>query len=165
MSWATVGRLWTRQIMSPRLMSRSSARRIVTDIGGNASSTGPSAVSIAAIVDVNPDGSTMTSSPALNMPLGDLARVPAVVVVLVVARPDHVLHREPAVDEVAVGADVHLLEVVQQRRALVPRHVVGALDDVVALQRRDRDEREVVDVELRRELAELVLDLLEPPSS
>ena len=81
----------------------------------------------------------------------DLAGVPAVVVVLVVARPDHVLHREAAVDQVAVGGDVHLFEVVQQARALVPRHVRGAVDDVVAVQRRHRDEREVVDVELGRE--------------
>ena len=91
----------------------------------------------------------------------DLARVAAVVVVPVVARPDHVLHGEPAVDEVAVGADVHLFEVVQQARAFVPGHVVGAVDDVVALQRRHRDEREVVHVELGREVAELVLDALE----
>ena len=40
----------------------------MTDIGGNASSTGPSAVSIDAIVEVKPDGSTTTSSPGLNTP-------------------------------------------------------------------------------------------------
>ena len=56
---------------------------------------------------------------------------------------------------------MHLFEVVQQARALVPRRVVGTLDHVVAPQRRDRDEREVVHVELGRELAELVLDALE----
>ena len=44
-------------------------------------------------------------------------------------------------------ADVHRLEVVQQRRALVPRHVRRAVDDVVAVERRDRDERDVVQVE------------------
>ena len=54
--------------MSPRLTSISSARRTVTDIGANASSTGPSAVSIDAIVDVKPDGSTTTSSPGLSTP-------------------------------------------------------------------------------------------------
>ena len=63
------GWLFGRQIMSPRLTSRSSVSRIVTDIGGTASSTGPSAVSIDAIVDVNPDGSTTTSSPTLYVPL------------------------------------------------------------------------------------------------
>ena len=52
---------------------------------------------------------------------GDGARVAAVVGVLVGLRPDHVLHREPDVDEVAVTGDVDLFEVAQQRRALVPR--------------------------------------------
>ena len=56
---------------------------------------------------------------------------------------------------------MHVFELVQQRRALVPRHVRGAVDDVVAEQRRDRDEREVVHVELGRELAELVVDPFE----
>ena len=41
MSWVTVGTLFGRQIMSPRLMSMSSARRTLTDIGGIASSIGP----------------------------------------------------------------------------------------------------------------------------
>ena len=68
MSWATAGALCGRQIMSPREMSISSASRTVTDIGGNASSTGPSAVSIAAIVLVMPDGRTITSSPGLSTP-------------------------------------------------------------------------------------------------
>ena len=50
---------------------------------------------------------------------------------------------------------------VQQRRALVPRHVRRVRRDVVAVQRRDRDEREVVDVELAGELGELGADLVE----
>ena len=54
--------------MSPRLTSMSSASRSVTDIGENASSTGPPPVSIDAIVDVKPDGSTTTSSPGLSTP-------------------------------------------------------------------------------------------------
>ena len=54
MSRATVGWLCGRQIMSPRLMSISSARRTVTDIGAYASSIGPSASSTAAMVEVNP---------------------------------------------------------------------------------------------------------------
>ena len=50
-------------------MSISSASRIVTAIGANASSTGaPPGPSMAAIVDVKPDGSTTTSSPGLNTP-------------------------------------------------------------------------------------------------
>ncbi len=57
---------------------------------------------------------------------GHLTRVaPVVVEVLVrlLLRADDVLHREAGVDEVAVRRDVDLLEVVQQRAALVPRHV------------------------------------------
>src|SRR6202012_2709346 len=60
-----------------------------------------------------------------------------------------------------VRGDVHVLQVVQQRRAVVPGHVRASLDDVVAVQRGDRDEREVGDVELGRELGELAADLLE----
>ena len=49
-------------------MSISSASVMVTAIGGNASSTGPSAVSIDAIVDSRPDGSATTRSPGLSTP-------------------------------------------------------------------------------------------------
>jgi hypothetical protein len=67
-SWATVGTLWGRQSMSPRLMSRWSFRVTVTDIGGKASSTGPSAVSIDSIVVSRPLGSTRTGSAGLITP-------------------------------------------------------------------------------------------------
>ena len=56
---------------------------------------------------------------------GDLARVAAVVVVLVGHRPDHPLHGEAAVGEVAVARELDRLEVLEQRRALPPRHPVG----------------------------------------
>ena len=68
MSWLISGWLPGRQIMSPRDTSTSSVSRIDTDIGGNASSTGPSNVSIPAMVVVIPDGSTTTSSPGRNTP-------------------------------------------------------------------------------------------------
>ncbi len=64
-----VGWLLARQIMSPRETSTSSSSRIVTDSGGTASSTGPSIVSIAAILEVRPEGCTVTSSPTLKTPL------------------------------------------------------------------------------------------------
>ena len=95
---------------------------------------------------------------------GDGPGVAAVVVQVVVGAalgPDHVLDREPGVDQVAVRGDVDLLEVVQQRRALVPGRVVAAADDVVAVQGRHRHEGDVVDLELGGEVAELVADLLE----
>ena len=81
--------------------------------------------------------------------------------VLVGLRADHVLHREAGIDEVAVAGDVHLLEVVQQGRTLVPLGVGRAVDDVVAVQCRHRDEGEVGDVELHGKVPELGLDLLE----
>ena len=62
------GRLRTRAIMSPRDMSTSSASLIVTAIGAKASSTGPSAVSMLATVELRPEGRTTTSSPGLNTP-------------------------------------------------------------------------------------------------
>ena len=81
--------------------------------------------------------------------------------VAVVAGPDDVLHGEADVAQVAVGGDVHLLQVVQQRRALVPRHVGRAVHDVVAVQGRDGDREDVVHAEVRRELAELRDDRVE----
>ena len=52
----------------------------MTDIGENASSTGPSAVSIDAMVDVNPDGQHDHLVALLEHPAGHLAGVAAVVV-------------------------------------------------------------------------------------
>ena len=50
---------------------------------------------------------------------------------------------------------------VQQRRPRVPRHPLGAVDDVVAAQRRDRDVQAVGDAELLEERRELGDDLVE----
>ncbi len=74
---------------------------------------------------------------------------------------DDVLHRETQVGQVAVAGDVHRLQVVQQRRAGVPRHRVALGRDVVALQRRHRDEGDVAQVELGDEAGVVVLDALE----
>ncbi len=63
--------------------------------------------------------------------------------------------------EVAVGGDLDRLQVLEQGRALVPRHRVRALDDVVAAQRRERDRAQVADAELFGEVGELDDDLLE----
>ena len=62
------GLLCGRQIMSPREMSMLSANRMVTDIGAKASSTGPSKVSMLAMVVVSPEGRIKTSSPGRNTP-------------------------------------------------------------------------------------------------
>ena len=68
MSWPTSGWLCGRQIMSPREMSISSVRVMATDIGANASSTGPSGPSMRSMVVAKPDGSATTSSPGLSTP-------------------------------------------------------------------------------------------------
>ena len=91
-----------------------------------------------------------TQAMAVRHTARDLARVAPVVVEAVVAGPDHVLHREPAVDEVAIGRDVHVLEVVERGRvarlgleALPEQRVVG----VLRLEHLDRDlatERDVL---------------------
>ena len=127
--------------MSPRETSTSSASRIVTDCGGTASSSGPSAVSTDCDARAQPrrqhDDVVARAPDAAR----DLAGVAAVVVVLVRHRPDHPLHREAAQLDVPVGGDLDRLEVLEQRRPVVPRHLLGAVDDVVAAQRRDRDHR------------------------
>ena len=88
-----------------------------------------------------PEGRTTTSSPARHDAARDLARVAAVVVVLVAHRADHPLHGEAAVVEVAVAGELDRLEVLEQRRPVVPRRSASdALDDVVAAQRRHRDD-------------------------
>ena len=63
-----VGWLEGRQIRSPRETSTSSSSRSVTAIGGKACATGPSGVSIDAILEDFRDGITITSSPWLKMP-------------------------------------------------------------------------------------------------
>ena len=54
--------------MLPRLISTSSSRQTVTDMGGNARATSPSYVTIDFTREVRPDGSTMTGSPGLRTP-------------------------------------------------------------------------------------------------
>ncbi len=88
------------------------------------------------------------------------ARVATEVGVLRRLAPDDVLHREARVDEVLVAADVDRLQVVQQRRPVVPPHVLGPLHHVVAPKRRNGDERDVVHVQPGGELHEVGLDLL-----
>ncbi len=75
--------------------------------------------------------------------------------------PDHVLDGEARVDQVAVAGDVHVLQVVQQARTLVPGHVLRAVHDVVPCQGRHRDHLEVGYLELGGERRELGPDLLE----
>ena len=73
-SCVMLGWLLGRQIMSPLATPTGSARVIVTAMGGKASSTGPSAVSIVRMVVATPEGMTTTGSPGRKTPL---ATVPA----------------------------------------------------------------------------------------
>ena len=57
--------------------------------------------------------------------------------------------------------DLHLLEVVEQRRALVPGHPGRAVDHVVALERAEWDEGEVLDVQRFGEVGEVGHDPVE----
>ncbi len=78
---------------------------------------------------------------------GQLARVAAVVGVLLGLRADHVLDREAGRLGARVAADRHRLQVLQQGRAAVPVHVRGGLDDVVPGQGGDRDRQHVAHAE------------------
>ena len=91
-----------------------------------------------------------------QQPARQLARVAAVI-----GRAHDPLHGEADVVEVAVARDLDLLEVTEQRRPVVPRRVLRPLDDVVAVQRRDRDRQRVVDAQLLQNGGELGLDLAE----
>ena len=62
---------------------------------------------------------------------------------------DDPLDRQPQRALAAIAGDVDLLEVRQQRRPVVPVRA-AALDDVVAVQRGDREHLRLVDAELRR---------------
>ena len=94
-------------------------------------------------------------------PARDLARVAAVVVVVGRHRPDHPLHREAAVGEVPVSGELDRLEIAEERRPVVPRRRVGALGDVVPVERRHREDAQVLDPDLLGERAQLGLDLAE----
>jgi hypothetical protein len=62
-----------------------------------------------------------------------------------------VLDGEAKVDQVAVRRDVHVLEVVEERLASIPRHVPAGIDDVVPLQRRHRYEPQIRNLQPGRE--------------
>lgn len=77
-------------------------------------------------------------------------------------RTDHVLHRESDIDQVAVTGDVDVLEVAQQRLAVVPRRLIRLGHHVVAIERRHRDGRDILDVQACGEGVEFVANPVEP---
>ena len=160
-SRATTGARSGSASRSPRETSTSSSSRIVTDSRGIASSSGPFGAVDRGDAAAQPRRQHDDLVAGAPDAAGDPPGVAAVVVVLVGHRPDHPLHREAPVLDVAVAVELDRLEVLEQRRPGVPRHRVGAVDDVVALERRQRDHRRVPDLELRAELGELARDLVE----
>jgi len=74
---------------------------------------------------------------------------------------DHVLHGQPQRTVRDPGRHRRGLEVAQQRRAAVPVHALGALDDVVALERRDRPAGHLGHLQPRHPGAEVRADAAE----
>jgi hypothetical protein len=73
-------------------------------------------------------------------------------------RAVHPLHRHPERLLGEVVVDRHRLEEAEQCRAVIPRRVRARHDDVVTLERRQRNERDVVEPDAAGEVAVLVLD-------
>ena len=78
---------------------------------------------------------------------------------IVVRWASHPLDRQPQTVQIAIGLDVDLLEVFQQGRPAVERRPVGSERDVVAVQRADRHDGEIEDVEASGEVVHLIDDL------
>ncbi len=140
-------------------MSSSSASVSVTARPRDARSRSPSAVTMRATFERRPDGSATTSSPGRTTPA---ATVPAKPRKSWFGRFTTIAPagRNP----VSVGrrTDGHGFEELEQRRARVPRCPRRRpLDEVVALQRRQRDGGDVGDAERFRELAVLTCDDVE----
>ena len=109
------------EIRSPRPTSRSSARRTETDSGDTAASSGPSSVSTSRRPwCASPTGITTTSSPGRQRAAGELARVHALVVAAAARADRSTAPGSRSASRVAVGADLDRLEVLEQRRPVVP---------------------------------------------
>ena len=53
---------------------------------------------------------------------------------------------EAGIDVIFLTADVNVLQMIEQRRTLIPWHVGGFIDHVIAIERGDRNEGDVNDV-------------------
>ena len=79
-----------------------------------------------------------------------------------IVRAIHPLHREAEAAQVPIAGDVNRLEVTEQRRAAIPRCLLGEIHDVVAIERADGGELHVLErVELGQESFDGVADLEE----
>ena len=68
------------------------------------------------------------------------------------------LHRHAKVLQVAIAADVNRFQEVHQRAAVVPRHGFAAFDDVVSVERADRIEVQVRQIQPRRKSTVVIAD-------
>ena len=155
-SRAGVGASPTRQSTSPRATSSSRSRRTATERGADAASR-----SLAEQLDARHDGLLAGGQrddlvADADGAAGDAAGVAAAAAVLALGADDP-LHGH-AQRAGGVGAvDRQVLEAGDERRAGVPRRdVADGIDDVVALERADRDADEVRQAEPVGERAQLV---------
>ena len=56
---------------------------------------------------------------------------------------DH-LHGKTKINQIAAGAHIDIFQMMQQRGAIVPGHVFALVDHVVAIERRNRNEGQVM---------------------
>src|SRR4029434_10228620 len=77
------------------------------------------------------------------------------------AWPVHPLHGHAEGPGGEVLADWYGFEMLEKSRSPVPRHCIGAANDVVAVDRRDRDAGDVFEADSPAELAIVALDSLE----
>ena len=93
---------------------------------------------------------------------GHASGITAEVVMFLGLRTDDPLHGKARIDVIFRAAGVNGLEVVKQRRTFEPRHLVRLLNHIVAIERRQRDGRDLGDiVEARGELVEVLHDAVE----
>ena len=78
-----------------------------------------------------------------------------------IVRPVDPLHRKPEAVEIPIARNMHRLEVIEQRRATIPRRVDRGIDDVVAIERTHRDELHILDVQSWQKLLKLRPNFLE----
>ena len=121
----------------------------VTDCGANASSSSPSNVTIDFTRLVLREGSAITLSPLRIRPEATVPQKPRK---SRFGRLTNCTGKRKSIRLRSRG-DVDVLQMMHQRRALVPRHLLALLDEVVALERRQRNEVLVDHVEPRGELA------------
>ncbi len=92
---------------------------------------------------------------------GHAPGIPAEIVPRLALRTDHPLHGKPRLHVVLARADIDVLQMIQQGRALIPWHAVGFLHDVIAMLGRQGNSGDIDDVvQPRSEGAEIRHDAL-----